>query len=70
MSKAYTKATGTQNINPDRVLQIDHAEGIKKDPFNNLRLLDYRTNLAQGQMHPFKNCKHQANPRSKKERSA
>jgi hypothetical protein len=50
MSKAYTKATGTQNINPDRVLQIDHAEGIKKDPFNNLRLLDYRTNLAQGQL--------------------
>tara|TARA_R100000008_G_scaffold31892_1_gene17786 strand:- start:2419 stop:4863 length:2445 start_codon:yes stop_codon:yes gene_type:complete len=46
MGDVYEKATGSRL----RSGEIDHAWGVGRDPFKNLRVLDQRTNQAAGQI--------------------
>jgi len=49
MEETYKKATG-KNL---RFGEIDHISGVKNNPFDNLRVLDQRTNISSGNIKHF-----------------
>ena len=49
MEEVYKKATGSKL----RFGEIDHISGVKNNPFDNLRVLDQRTNISSGNIKHF-----------------